>query len=243
MLVRYKIFDEYPEIFAFTTTKQTLGVNKVRYSDQPENKSKLAQYLQIKKENLIFPKQTHTNCVAEISETSLLPFEDTDALICTAPGICIAVQTADCVPVLLYDPKEKVIAAVHAGWRGTVKKILAVAIQKMQKNGSEPKNIIAAIGPSISQKNYEVGPEVISEVKKHIPLAENTFQNNNNGKFLLDLWKANYQFLRQAGLPERNIQILGECSYANKGKYYSARREGDDTGRLVSGIMVNEEMY
>ena len=103
---------------------------------------------------------------------------------------------------------------------------------------SSPKNIVAAIGPSISPDIYEIGDEVVEEVKEVIPNYELSLFKNDSGKFHLNLWEANRQVLLKNKLQEKNIEILGECSYSETSKYFSARKEGLQTGRMVSGIML-----
>ena len=243
-LIYYKIFRGFENVVAFTSTKQTFETKNPRFTgDSPDifekNRILLAEKLMIKPDQLVFPRQTHTNCVAEISGIPDEEIKETDALVTNKTGICLCVQTADCVPILLFDPIKNVIAAVHAGWRGTVKKIAEIAVQKMIQNyGSSPENIIAAIGPSISPDIYEVGDEVVDEVKKSIPNAEIVLLQNISGKFQLNLWEANRQVLLENGLQPKNIGILGECSFSETEKYYSARKEGIETGRMVSGIML-----
>jgi len=243
-LIYYKIFSGFENVVAFTSTKQTFDVVNPRFTGDSKdifenNRILLADKLMIKPEQLIFPRQTHTNCVAEISDIPENEIKETDALVTSQTGICLCVQTADCVPILLFDPVNNVIAAVHAGWRGTVKKIAEVAIQKMVlKYNSSPENIVAAIGPSISPDIYEVGNEVVEEVKKSIPNAEMLLHKNSSGNFHVNLWEANRQVLLENGLKEKNIEILGECSFSESNKYFSARKEGIATGRMVSGIMI-----
>ncbi|MCY1721820.1 peptidoglycan editing factor PgeF [Prolixibacteraceae bacterium Z1-6] len=238
-LVHYKLFEPFKNVFAFTTTKQTMGIEKVRFSDFPENKAKLASTLGLNAESLVFPSQTHTNCVVEISELPERAINETDALVSNKTGICLCIQTADCVPVLLFDPVEKVIAAVHAGWRGTVGKIVENAVGSMVSNyGCFPENILAAIGPSISPGIYEVGVEVVRAAQKTIPNVTQTLQKNSSGNYQFNLWEANRQLLISNGLLATNIEILGECSFLAKEKCYSARRDGVETGRMVSGIML-----
>jgi YfiH family protein len=242
--IRYQIFNPYQNLVAFTSTKQTFTTDKTRFTgDSPEiyteNRQQLAEKLGIEPEKLIFPRQTHTNCVAEVDGIPDCEITETDALVTQLKGVCICVQTADCVPILLYDFEKSVIAAVHAGWRGTVKKIAAAAVQKMSnKFGSHPANIIAAIGPSISQAIYEVGSEVTEAVLSSIPNAEKAIHLKPTGKNHIDLWEANRQVLIESGLLPKNIEILGECSFSENSKYFSARKEGADTGRMVSGIML-----
>lgn len=242
--VRYPIFESHQNIVAFTSTKQSFLTEKTRFTgDSPEiytlNRKQLAEKLGIEVQQLVFPRQTHTDCVAEIDGIPDCEITETDALVTNQKGICICVQTADCVPILLFDSEKKVIAAVHAGWRGTVKKIAAVAVQKMvAKFGSDPANIIAAIGPSISPAIYEVGGEVTEAVLHSIPNAEKAIHQKPTGKNHIDLWEANRQVLLHAGLHDENIEILGECSFSENDKYFSARKEGAETGRMVSGIML-----
>nr|WP_320023720.1 peptidoglycan editing factor PgeF [uncultured Draconibacterium sp.] len=238
-LIRYDIFQPFTNICAFTTTKSTLPVERVRYSNMPENKVKLAEVLALKTDQMVFPDQTHSSCVAAIQEVPDAVISETDALVTNQSGLCLCVQTADCVPVLLFDPVAKVIAAIHAGWRGTVSGIVANAVDKMTTNyGTLTENIVAAIGPSISPEIYEVGDEVVAAARKSIPNVETTLHKNGKGNYHFNLWEANRQMLLKSGVVQQNIQILGACSFSEAEKYYSARREGADTGRMVSGIMI-----
>lgn len=244
-LIAYPFFKKFENIKAFTTTRQTFPENDApRFTGNPdkkpgENRERLAAVLGISSEQLVFPRQTHTSCVAEIYGLPEEELEETDALVTSQPGICLCVQTADCVPILLFDPKQKVVAAIHAGWRGTVKKIAAETIQKMEISfQSKPENIMAAIGPSIGPEVYEVGEEVVDAVLKTVPNTEKTLHRNSSGRFHFNLWEANRQILLHSGLTSDNIYIQGECTFQFNEKYYSARRNGIETGRLVSGIML-----
>ncbi len=243
-LIYYKVFSGFENVIAFTTSKQTFDIKNPRFTgDSPAiftgNRALLAEKLMIKPEQLVFPRQTHTNCVVEINEIPEEEIKETDALVTNKTGICLCVQTADCVPILLFDPENNVIAAVHAGWRGTVKRIAEVAVQKMERNyNSKPENIIAAIGPSISPEIYEVGNEVVEEVRNSLPRSEVLLHKNSSGKYHLNLWEANRQILLASRVRESNIEISGECSFTKTTRYFSARKEGSDTGRMVSGIML-----
>lgn len=243
-LIYYKIFSGCENVIAFTSTKQSFDTYNPRFTgDSTEifkkNRELLAEKLMIKPEQLVFPRQTHTNCVADISNIPETEIKETDALLTNKKGICLCVQTADCVPILLFDPVNDVIAAIHAGWRGTVKKIAEISVLEMiRKYNSNPKNILAAIGPSISPEIYEVGNEVVEEILKSFTNADILLNRNSSGKFHLNLWEANKQILLENGLMEKNIEILGECSFIQTSKYFSARKEGVDTGRMVSGIML-----
>lgn len=242
--VHYKIFDPFKNLVAFTTSKFTLKVKNPKFTGDTHdiyenNRQLLAEKLEIKSTQLVFPRQTHTNCVAEILEIPKNEITEIDALVTKEKGICICVQTADCVPVLIFDPENKVIAAIHAGWRGTVNKIVEVAVQKMVKEFyCNPENFIAAIGPSISVGNYAVGNEVVQAVIGNIPNYEKTLHKNEQGKFHLNLWEANRQILLKNGLQHSHIEIAGKCSYSETNHFFSARKEGISTGRMVSGIML-----
>jgi polyphenol oxidase len=244
-LVLYKLLKQFGNVMAFTTTRQTFPENNApRFTgsfnrNAGANRKKLASLLGIHSKQLVFPRQTHTSCVAEIYGLPEEELEETDALVTNQPGICLCVQTADCVPILLFDPKQNAVAAIHAGWRGTVKKITREAIQKMQTSfHSSMEEIHAVIGPSIGPEVYEVGDEVAEAVQKNIPNAEKTIHKNASGKFHFNLWEANRQILLDCGLVSENIEILSECTFQQTEKYYSARRDGIETGRLVSGIML-----
>uniref|UniRef100_UPI003217182C peptidoglycan editing factor PgeF n=1 Tax=uncultured Draconibacterium sp. TaxID=1573823 RepID=UPI003217182C len=237
-LIHYKVFEPFTTILAFTTTRLTLDIENVRFSNNSGNRAKLAKAINVDAEKLVFPKQTHTSCVAEIHSLNENTIDQTDALVSNKPGICLCIQTADCVPVLLFDPVKQIVAAIHAGWRGTVGKIVQNTVERMIQNyNSLPENILAAIGPSISPEIYEVGDEVVEAAKKTIPNAETALHKNHSGNYHFNLWEANRQLLLQKGIPEKNIEIKEECTFTEKTKYYSARRDGINTGRMVSGIM------
>ncbi len=244
-LILYPPFAGFENVTAFSTIRQSFPENNApRFTGEhsvlfEKNRKRLASLLGISENQLVFPRQTHTDQVAEIESIPETELKDTDAMITGQTGICLCVQTADCVPVLLFDPEKKAIAAIHSGWRGTVKNIAGKAAEKMKNSfSSNPGNIVAIIGPSISLEKYEVGSEVVEAVLKNIPRAEKTLHKNPSGKYHFNLWKANRQLLLAQGLKPENIHIQGECSFQNKDKYFSARRDGIETGRTVTGIVL-----
>ena len=192
----------------------------------------------IPRDKMVFPKQTNGTNIAIVNSFNET-FHDTDALITNIPGVCIGVRTADCVPVLLFDPVKKVIAAIHSGWKGTVEKIskrtIKLMIEKFQVN---PKNLIAGIGPSIGPDVYEIGNDVIMKVEQSF--GKNHVLKNIAGteKAFFDLWTANKLVLEESGVLSDNIEIAGMCTFANESLFYSARRNGKQAGRLASGIML-----
>ncbi len=242
--IRYSIFNRFKNVVAFSSTKQTFNVLNPRYTGDSvnnyiQNRALLAKKLGIQPKQLIFPRQTHSDNVVEINKLQQIEINDTDALITDQQNICICVQTADCVPVLLYEPKLKVIAIVHAGWRGTVKKIVEKTIKKMIQDYQVSSNhIVAAIGPSVGPKIYEVGDEVVTKVKETFTNHECLLIKKLSGKYHFNLWEANRQILLSNNVHEENIEILEECTFELNHKYFSARKEGVITGRIVSGIMM-----
>ena len=166
------------------------------------------------------------------------PLWGVDAVITATPGLFIAVRTADCVPVLLCDPVKNVVAAVHAGWRGTVKRIVTKTIEVMQNEFQcQPQDLHAAIGPSISQDSFQVGQEVVEEFSQaHFPMDKICRVYGSHGPHI-DLWAANAWLLEEAGMELQNIQIAGIDTYVDTG-YYSARRDGFKCGRNTNAIGI-----
>ncbi len=206
-----------------------------------KNRDLIANHLQVASEKSFFPQQTHSSNVAIVNaSTTAIDLLNTDALITAAPNISISVLAADCVPVLLYDAKNQVIAAIHAGWKGTIGKIITKTILSMQHNfGCSTQNIYAGIGPSISMASFEVGNEV---AQQFIDLygGDTTIIRSTikTGKAHVDLWQANKLQLIAAGIPDSHIEINGLCSFSNPKLFFSARRDGFETGRFAVGATL-----
>jgi purine-nucleoside/S-methyl-5'-thioadenosine phosphorylase / adenosine deaminase len=148
------------------------------------------------------------------------------------------VETADCIPVLLFDPAKPAVGAVHAGWRSTVKKIVQKAINRMSEEyGSEPSRMIAAIGPAIGPECYEVDEPVMGPVREAFSFWEEVTAPRGSDRWSLDLVKANRMELMQIGLLDKNIHSVGMCTACRKDLFYSYRAEGR-TGRMLSVIML-----
>ena len=162
---------------------------------------------------------------------------ETDALITNERRICVAVMSADCVPILLFDRKNKVIAAVHAGWRGTVARILELTLQEMNAAyGTAGDDIVAGIGPSVSQDSYEVGEEVVEAVINVFDKSHQLMIPQPNNKAKLDLWKANEFQLLDFGVNPTRIEVSNLCTVKNNTNFFSARK--GDAGRFAAGIML-----
>jgi YfiH family protein len=166
--------------------------------------------------------------------------ERCDALVTNAPGVLLAVKSADCVPVLLGDARSGACAAIHAGWRGTVARIVERAVERMKTEyGTRPRDIRAAIGPAAGVCCYEVGAEVIEEFRANFQDADTLFQPTREGHARIDLQRANLNQLVQSGVAEERIHVAPFCTMCRTDLFFSYRREKrlhGRVGRLMSVI-------
>ena len=243
LIIKPFIFKQFPEIvFGFSTK---IGPNaKPPYyfnlsfsvDDNKEivdsNRALFFNELGLNEKMVSYQKQVHEDKINIVS--SFGSCGESDALVTTKKNLGLAISSADCPAIFIYDPKEKVIAAVHSGWRGTEKKILVKTLQKLKNDfNSDPSNLICYIGPSISQKNYEVQEEVASKF-------DNEFVMKNGNKFYLDVAGANYKMLIDEGINEANIQVSGLCTYEYENLLHSYRRDGQKSGRALGVIALKE---
>ena len=206
-----------------------------------KNRAALCQLLDISDDCLLMPHQTHETHVARIDSGFLAhptPLEGFDALMTDLTGICIGVSTADCIPLLLYDEEHRAVCAIHAGWRGTLRRIAQHAVSAMcQAYGSHPQRLKAQTGPGISLESFEVGDEVY-EAFEQADFDMQRIAFKRNGKWHIDLWQANALDLQLMGIPEKHIEIAGVCTYQYYDQFFSARRLGIKSGRIYTGIMI-----
>ena len=196
--------------------------------------------------NLVLSHQTHTNnvIVVDVSHkgTGITKpsFCDVDGMITGAKNVALVTQYADCTPLVFCDPIKKVIATSHAGWRGTVKLIGKVTVEKMVSEfGCDPKDIIAGIGPNIGKCCYEVDDPVINEFKKLEGLEFDKFIiPKEKGKYMLDLAEANRQILTLAGIKNENIDVSDICTCCNAKDLHSHRATGGKRGNLALIIQM-----
>ncbi len=193
---------------------------------------------------MVFSKQTHSLNIRKVTSADkgkgpvlARDYDDVDGMITSEAGIMLVCFTADCVPVLLYDPKTPAIGVAHAGWRGTLGRITALTIEKMTKEfGTNPKDILAGIGPSIGPCCFEVGPEVYTQFEEHLPYFSG---NNESEKPIIDLWETNRRILESAGVPSENIEIMGLCTKCRQDLFYSHRVSGTDRGAMTSAMEIS----
>jgi YfiH family protein len=201
------------------------------------NREALCRLLSITDDRLLMPHQVHKAEIAVIEEPLDMDLEGYDALMTNVEEVCIGVSTADCIPVLLYDPRQRAVCAVHAGWRGTVMRIVEQSVARMTEvYGTNPQDLIAQIGPGIHLESFEVGDEVYQAFEKEGFPMESISKKNE--KWHLDLPECNRLQLISAGVPESQISVSPVCTYMQADTYFSARRLGIESGRIFTGIIL-----
>ncbi|MFY9690612.1 MAG: peptidoglycan editing factor PgeF [Candidatus Acidiferrales bacterium] len=234
-----------------------------------ENRTKFFHALGADKMRIVTLRQIHSDLIHRVDRVDELSsrFSEApkaDALFTREPGVLLAVQTADCIPILLVDPKQRAVAAIHSGWRGTLARIAAKTLGRMQMEfGTRPEDVFAAIGPGIGGCCYEVGSDVAREFQSQFPEAREWFDGpfdalasgENDPNWLpwltmrppghpppapsvhLDLIAANRALLAAAGVPSRHISASDFCTACRTDLFFSYRRERT-TGRLMAAIGI-----
>jgi YfiH family protein len=255
-------YDLGEHVRAFSTTRQG-GVSVGAYASfnanlycgddvqhVQQNRELLCQFLGLPFSHLLMPHQTHHDKVCKIDESFLSlsqsereqRLEGIDALMTDLPDVCVSVSTADCIPVLLYDDVHHAVAAVHAGWRGTVSSIVRKTVERMEEvYHTDVNDVKAVIGPGISLDAFEVGDEVYDAFQSAgfpmMQIAKRYVLSEEKTKWHIDLWEANRWELLQSGVPFSHIHLSGICTYSHNDRFFSARRAGIHSGRILNGIM------
>lgn len=255
-------YDLGEHVRAFSTTRQG-GVSVGAYASfnanlycgddvqhVQQNRELLCQFLGLPFSHLLMPHQTHHDKVCKIDESFLSlsqsereqRLEGIDALMTDLPDVCVCVSTADCIPVLLYDDVHHAVAAVHAGWRGTVSSIVRKTVERMEEvYHTDVNDVKAVIGPGISLDAFEVGDEVYDAFQSAgfpmMQIAKRYVLSEEKTKWHIDLWEANRWELLQSGVPFSHIHLSGICTYSHNDRFFSARRAGIHSGRILNGIM------
>lgn len=240
IILKSAIFNKYPNIvFGFNTKSGGNGAPyhfnvSVSVGDASENVSKNRKLyysgLGLKEENICYQKQTHSAVVTFVDKGGVCG--ESDAMITDKPDLGLAISTADCTPIFIYDIHKRIIAGIHSGWKGTQLNIVTAALNELKsKFNSNPDDMIVYIGPSISQNNYEIGKEVADLFdKKYILQKEKKLYLNVSG--------INYQRLLDFGIPKDNIQHSNLCSYDLNNLLHSYRRDGLQSGRSFGIIAM-----
>lgn len=209
-----------------------------------ENRRRFLQALGAERATIVTAQQTHSSnrVMVESQAQARSPQPDCDAMTTQLRDVLLAIQTADCLPILIADTQSGAVAAIHAGWRGTAGRIAERTLADlMLMHGVNPRNCIAAIGPTACAECYEVGDDVIERYKQEFGYWRNLFVNlKANGKARLDICAANIQQLAFCGFTEDRIHVADYCTMHQNELFFSYRREGKSrptgTGRLLSVI-------
>lgn len=235
------VFEKEPAVVAAMSTRQggvskdPLGMNlSFSVGDDElsvrENRRRFFSALGIPVEALAIPRQVHSATVARVDGPGTLA--ETDALITNVPGVYLCVTVADCVPILLYDPEHRAVAAVHAGWRGSAAGILSLALKLMRSAfGTWPGELRAYVGPAAGGCCYEVGPEVA----RSFPAR---YVTDYQASRRLDLKAFNADTLREAGLDPSHIEVSPLCTITESHLFHSYRRDGPRSGRMMAVIGI-----
>lgn len=245
LILKPFIFKQYPEIVYGFSTKIGLNENPPYYfnlsysvGDKKEivdlNRKSFFYKLGLNENKVSYQKQVHEDYIREVNVSGNCG--ESDALITTSKNLGLAISSADCPAIFIYDPVKKNIAAVHSGWRGTEKKIVQKTIIKLKDEfSSDPQDLICYIGPSISQKNYEVGEEVAHKF-------DDEFILKKEDKFYLDVAGVSYKMMIAEGVKKINIQVSKLCSFEYESLLHSYRRDGQKSGRALGVIAMKEKL-
>lgn len=274
-LLAYKLHED---VVAFSTTRRggfstgaygEFNINRYCGDDAEairKNRALLCRQLGISDDRLIMPHQVHLAQSLRIDEAFLVLSEEDrqtrlegiDAVMTQLTDVCIGVSTADCIPLLVYDPRQHAVAAIHAGWRGTVQRIAQQTIAAMAAAyGSQAADLRVQIGPGISLDSFEVGDEVYDAfAREGFPMEKisKRYPTNDGGsqfftlhsalftsKWHIDLPECNRWQLMAVGVPEANISVADICTVKQSDTFFSARRLGIQSGRIFSGIICKQD--
>ena len=213
-----------------------------------ENFRRMAIAIGVEEDSLVFARQTHTTNVRVVTKedkgkgiTKALDYDDIDGLITNVPGLCLTTFYADCVPLFVVDPVHKAIGLSHSGWRGTVAKMGQVTLDRMKETfGTKAEDVVVAIGPSICQKCYEVSEDVIIEFQNHFNEKwwDSLYYKKENGRYQLNLWKANEIIFLESGVKQESIAVTNVCTNCNSELLWSHRATKGERGSLAAFMAI-----
>ncbi len=260
--VKYFIVEEFKEtgLVDYLFTTRIGGVSEKGFSelnlglhvdDEKENVIKnrkiAVDLVNSKLKYMVAGEQVHDTKIKKATEKDLgkgaldykTSLAKTDGLMTDSSNILLSSYYADCTPVSFLDPSNKVVALAHAGWKGTLGEIAKKMVGKLKKvYNTDPNELLVAVGPAVGQCCYEVGVEVADLFKDKFAYANKIIEENKKEKYLLDLKKANFMQLRDAGMKDENIIVNQLCTSCNQKLFFSYRREGSKTGRMASLIKL-----
>jgi YfiH family protein len=205
----------------------------------------LAKHFGLQQNQIATVRQVHGDSiwVMDASQTPgpSGPEREADAIITNRAGVAITVRTADCLPILIWDENREVVGAVHAGWRGSLYAIASKTILTMRSSFEcDPKSLRVGIGPAIGPCCYEVNGRVLKPLRDQFEYWREVVVEKGNGKGMLDLAGLNVRQLTASGVSPERITVAGACTFCDPEHFYSYRRDGDSSGRMINGIMIAE---
>lgn len=235
--IKFNIFEEYSDIISHGITERDKDFMHVAYNSETFKNSKveLARELNVLERDLFFLNQVHDKNIKIVNDGSINNIEDYDGLMTSSLNKVLCTCYADCVPLLFFDPENRIIASVHSGWKGTIKLIGQETILKMkQEYGSKVGDILVGIGPSIGPCCFEVQEDTYEQFRKKLPIG--AFEDD--GKLFVDLWNSNIYMLTQIGVKRENIECKGICTSCHSSRFYSYRKGDKESGRFCAFIML-----
>ena len=242
MIKKFNIFSSSRLIHGYSTrtggvsltpfASLNLGINtKDDLQNVKKNRTIFFKSLNISQNRCVFPGQVHSDNIQIVSEAGIV--NNCDALITDKKNFFLTIQTADCFPVFLFDPINEIIAIVHSGWRGTVQNIVGKTIDKMECNTD---NLLAAIGPGIQQSCYQVDEKTASN------FSSKYLRMDGSNHYKLNILSAICDQIREKGVPAENIEADSDCTHCRNDLYYSYRRDGEDSGRMMGIIGMLDDI-
>lgn len=237
----YSIFSPFPKLVQGFSTRiggisrppfDSLNLGLSTQDDRQAvvvNRQLFFKALNVPAERMVFPQQVHSDTIRIVTKPCIVA--KCDALITNQPNLFLSIQTADCFPVFFFDPQEQVVAIVHSGWAGTAKNIVGETIRKLKETFEiQPQNLHIAIGPGVQKSCYQVDDVVI-------PYFDSDFyEEDGTGHYLLDLQGAIRQQILNEGVPNEQIDADPDCTHCRSDLYYSYRRDGQQSGRMMGII-------
>lgn len=227
-----------------------LGLNRGdRREAVEENYRRLSQALGVSYGSFVCSDQTHTTNVVRVGRADAgsgivkgRKFTDVDGMVTNEPGVTLITYFADCVPLYFVDPAHCAIGLSHSGWRGTAGRMGQATLEKMkQEFGTDPADVICAVGPSICRDCYEIGEDVAEVFRKEFaPWQQEILSGQGNGKYRLDLWRANEIVLLEAGVKRENLEVTQVCTCCNPKLLFSHRASGGKRGNLAAALALRE---
>ncbi len=237
----YSLFEKFPElVHGFSTriggvsqapfTSLNLGASTPDDAERVrENRRLFFKALNIPQERIVFPRQVHSANIRIVNHPGIIAA--CDALITAQNDLFLSIQTADCFPVFLFDPNQRVVAIVHSGWRGTAKNIVGKTIRQMIAHFAvQPAHILAVIGPGVQKSCYQVDETVVLHFDAEF------YRQDGPAHYLLDLQGAIHRQMTDAGIRGEHIEVDLECTHCRSDLYYSYRRDGKQSGRMMGII-------